>query len=28
VTPGGPYRRHAYSGLVRVVNAAERRDEP
>lgn len=28
VTPGGPYRRHAYSGLVRVINAAERRDRP
>ena len=28
VTPGGPYRRHAYSGLVRIVNAAERRDRP
>lgn len=28
VTPGGAYRRHAYTGLVRVVNAAERRDTP
>lgn len=28
VAPGGPYRRHAYSGLVRVINAAERRDRP
>jgi type IV pilus assembly protein PilW len=28
VTPGGTYRRHAYTGLVRVVNAAERRDTP
>ena len=27
-TPGGPYRRHAYSGLVRIVNATERRDTP
>lgn len=28
VTPGGAFRRHAYSGLVRIVNAAERRDTP
>jgi type IV pilus assembly protein PilW len=28
VTPADAYRRHAYSGLVRVVNAAERRDTP
>ena len=28
VTPGGAFRRHAYTGLVRVVNAAERRDTP
>jgi type IV pilus assembly protein PilW len=28
VTPGGPYRRHAYTGMVRIVNAAERRDVP
>lgn len=28
VTPGGPYRRHVHSGLVRIVNAAERRDLP
>jgi type IV pilus assembly protein PilW len=27
-TPGGPYRRHVYSGLVRVVNPASRRDSP
>jgi len=28
VTPGGPYRRHAYTGMVRIVNAAERQDVP
>lgn len=28
VVPGGPYRRHAYSSLVRVVNAAQRREQP
>ena len=28
VTPGGSFRRHAYSGLVRIVNPAERRDTP
>jgi len=28
VTPGDAYRRHAYSGLVRIVNAAQRRDTP
>lgn len=28
VTPGGAYRRHIYSGLVRVVNPAGRRDTP
>ena len=28
VTPGGPYRRHVYSSLVRVANAAGRRDTP
>ena len=28
VTPGGAYRRHAYSGLVRVVNVAQRREAP
>ena len=28
VTPGGPFRRHAYSGLVRIVNVTERRDTP
>ena len=28
VTPGGPYRRHSYSGLVRIINPAERRDTP
>lgn len=27
-TPGGPYRRHAYTGLVRVVNIAQRRETP
>lgn len=27
-TPGGAYRRHVYSGLVRVANAAGRRDAP
>jgi type IV pilus assembly protein PilW len=28
VTPGGAYRRHAYTGLVRLVNVAQRRDTP
>ena len=28
VTPGGAFRRHAYSGLVRIVNVSERRDTP
>ena len=28
VTPGGSYRRHVYSSLVRVVNAAQRRETP
>ena len=28
VTPGGPYRRHVYTGLVRIVNVAERRERP
>ena len=28
VTPGGAYRRHVYSGLVRVVNASQRRERP
>jgi type IV pilus assembly protein PilW len=28
VTPGGPYRRHVYSGMVRIVNVAERREKP
>jgi type IV pilus assembly protein PilW len=28
VTPGGPYRRHVYSSLVRIANAAGRRDPP
>ena len=28
VTPGGAYRRHAYTGLVRVVNIAQRRETP
>jgi type IV pilus assembly protein PilW len=28
VTPGGAYRRHVYSGVVRVVNVAERREKP
>ena len=28
LTPGGRYRRHVYSGLVRVVNPAGRRDQP
>lgn len=28
VNPGGPYRRHAYSGVVRVVNVAQRRERP
>jgi len=28
ITPGGTYRRHLYTSLVRVVNAAGRRDTP
>jgi type IV pilus assembly protein PilW len=28
VEPGGAYRRHAYSGLVRIVNVAQRREKP
>lgn len=28
ITPGGDVRRHAYSGLVRIVNAAHRRENP
>ena len=28
VSPGGPYRRHVYSSLVRIANAAGRRDTP
>ena len=28
VTPGGAFRRHAYSGLVRVVNVAQRKEAP
>ncbi|HSN22267.1 MAG TPA: PilW family protein [Usitatibacter sp.] len=28
VTPGGPYHRHAYTTLVRIVNAAQRRETP
>jgi type IV pilus assembly protein PilW len=28
VTPGGNYRRHAYSGLVRIANVSNRRDVP
>lgn len=28
VTPGGAFRRHVYSSLVRVANAAGRRDKP
>ena len=28
VAPGGNFRRHAYSSLVRVVNAAQRREQP
>ena len=28
VAPGGNFRRHAYSSLVRVVNAAQRRETP
>lgn len=28
VTPGGSYRRHAYTGLVRVVNTGQRREKP
>jgi type IV pilus assembly protein PilW len=28
VTPGGPYRRHVYSALVRITNAAGRRETP
>ena len=27
-TPADAYRRHVYTGMVRVVNAAERRDKP
>jgi len=27
-TPGGSYRRHVYGGVVRIVNAAGRRDKP
>jgi type IV pilus assembly protein PilW len=26
--PGGPYRRHAYTGVVRVVNVGQRREKP
>jgi type IV pilus assembly protein PilW len=28
VAPGGAYRRHVYSSLVRVVNSAQRREQP
>ncbi len=28
VTPGGAFRRHAYTGLVRVVNVAQRKEAP
>ncbi len=28
VSPGGPFRRHVYSSLVRIANAAGRRDRP
>lgn len=28
VNPGGAYRRHVYSGLVRIMNVAQRRDTP
>jgi type IV pilus assembly protein PilW len=28
VAPGGAYRRHAYTGLVRVVNVGQRREKP
>lgn len=28
VSPGGPYRRHAYTGVVRVVNVGQRREKP
>lgn len=28
VTPGGAYKRHAYSGLVRIVNVSQRRERP
>ena len=28
VTPGGAFRRHVYSSLVRIANAAGRRDKP
>jgi type IV pilus assembly protein PilW len=28
VSPGGQFRRHAYTGLVRMVNAAQRRETP
>jgi hypothetical protein len=26
VTPGGNFRRHAYNSLVRIANAAQRRE--
>lgn len=28
VSPGGAYRRHAYNGVVRVVNVGQRREKP
>lgn len=28
VNPGGPYRRHAYTGAVRLVNVGQRREKP
>lgn len=28
VNPGGAYRRHAYTGIVRVVNVGQRREKP
>ena len=28
LTPGGPYRRHVFSSLVRIANASGRRDRP
>ncbi len=28
VAPGGAFRRHAYSGLIRLVNPSDRRDTP